>query len=173
MGSISIPFGMIFPSCLSTKPFHSLGKHDLYHCTSSSHKDLHGKTSGKHGLQRYKIASNANHNIRQRGATRQAVDDTICQPWDAAPQLNEGAETVFITKCLTMCETRSPQTFGTERTATQCTMRHHIHDGRQAAAVTPRSRYGVRHLPDMPVLPANSPAPAGVTLTRKGIIRPG
>ena len=123
MGSISIPFGMIFPLCLSTKPFHSPGKRDLYHCPSSSYKDLCGKTPGKHDLRQYKIASNANHNIRQRGATRQAVDDTIRQPWDAEPQLNKGAEAVFITKCLTMCETIAPQTVGRERTAAQCTMR--------------------------------------------------
>src|SRR5712691_12555274 len=115
---------MISPLCSSTKPFHSPGKRDLYHYTSSSHKDLRGKTPGKHGLRRYKIASNTNHNIRQRGATRQAVDDTIRQPWDAEPQLNEGTEAVFITKYLTMCAKIAPQSVGRERTAAQRTMRH-------------------------------------------------
>src|SRR5262249_32889787 len=124
MGSISIPFGMISPLCSLMKPFHSPGKRNLHHCTLSSHKDLRGKTPGKHGLRRYKIASNANHNIRQRGATRQAVDDTIRQPWNAEPQLNEGAEAVFITKCLTMCEKIAPQIVCRQRTAAQRTMRH-------------------------------------------------
>src|SRR6266852_2303152 len=110
MDSISIPFGMISPLCSSTKPFHSPGKRDLYHCTSSSHKNLRGKTPGKHGLRRYKIASNTHHNIRQRG--------------DAEPQLNEGAEAVFITKYLTMCAKIAPQSVGRERTAAQRTMRH-------------------------------------------------
>src|SRR5262245_10868592 len=124
MGSISIPFGMISPLCSSTKPFHSPGKRDLHHCTTASQKDLRGKTPGKHGLRRDKFASKPNHNIRQRGATRQDVDDTIRQPWDAEPQLNEGAEAVFITKCLTMCEKIALQSVGRECTAAQRTMRH-------------------------------------------------
>ena len=48
----------------------------------------------------------------------------IRQPWDAEPQLNEGAEAVFITKCLTMCEKIAPQSVSRERTAAQHTMRH-------------------------------------------------
>src|SRR5262244_2491852 len=123
MDSISIPFETISPLCSSTKPFHSPGKRDLYHCTSSSPQHLRGKTPGKHGLRRYKIASNANHNIRQRGATREAVDDSIRQPWNAEPQLNEGAEAVFITKRLTMCEKIAPQNVSREHTTAQRTMR--------------------------------------------------
>src|SRR5262249_22030598 len=123
MGSISIPFGMISPLCSLTKPFHSTGKRNLHHCTLSSHKDLRGKTTGKHGLRRYKIASNATHNSRQRGATREAVDDSIRQPWNAEPQLNEGAEAVFITKRLTMCEKIAPQNVSREHTTAQRTMR--------------------------------------------------